>query len=105
MFPPCDIVPYTTVLTAASHRRSTINNCMEASMRDIILLSAGVAGIVVAIIHGVLVETKVFAKATIQPESLRTLIRIVWQAGAGARVGRGRPAVVGAPPGSAAPCC
>ena len=42
-------------------------------MRDIILQCAGVAGIVVSIIHGVLGETKVFARATIQPESLRIL--------------------------------
>jgi hypothetical protein len=48
-------------------------------MRDLILQCAGVAGIVVSLIHGTLGETKVFAKATIQPESLRTLIRLVWQ--------------------------
>jgi hypothetical protein len=35
----------------------------------------------------VLGETKVFAKATIQPESLRTLIRLVWQAGTVAWIG------------------
>ena len=58
-------------------------------MRDIILQCAGVAGILVAIIHGVLGETKVFAQATIQPESLRTLIRIVWQAGTVAWIGGG----------------
>ena len=45
-------------------------------MRDLILQCAGVAGIAVALIHGVLGETKVFARATIQPESLRTLIRL-----------------------------
>ena len=56
-------------------------------MRDIILIGAGVAGIVVSIIHGVLGETKVFAKATIQPERLRTLIRLVWQAGTVAWIG------------------
>ena len=56
-------------------------------MRDIILQCAGVAGIVVSIIHGVLGETKVFARATIQPESLRTLIRLVWQAGTVAWLG------------------
>ena len=50
-------------------------------MRDLMLQCAGVAGIAVALIHGVLGETKVFARATIQPESLRTLIRLVWQAG------------------------
>lgn len=58
-------------------------------MRDIILQCAGVAGILVAIIHGVLGETKVFARATIQPESLRTLIRLVWQAGTVAWIGGG----------------
>ena len=36
-------------------------------MRDIILQCAGVAGIAVSLIHGVLGETKVFAKATIEP--------------------------------------
>src|SRR3954462_2748851 len=58
-------------------------------MRDIILQCAGVAGILVAIIHGVLGETKVFARAKIEPESLRTLIRLVWQAGTVAWVGGG----------------
>ena len=58
-------------------------------MRDLILQCAGVAGIAVAVIHGVLGETKVFARATIQPESLRTLIRLVWQAGTVAWIGGG----------------
>ena len=58
-------------------------------MRDIILQCAGVAGILVAIIHGVLGETKVFARATIEPKSLRTLIRLVWQAGTVAWIGGG----------------
>ena len=56
-------------------------------MRDLILQCAGAAGIVVALIHGMLGETKVFARATIQPESLRTLIRLVWQAGTVAWIG------------------
>ena len=58
-------------------------------MRDLILQCAGVAGIAVALIHGALGETKVFAKATIQPESLRTLIRLIWQAGTVAWIGGG----------------
>jgi hypothetical protein len=63
---------------------------MEASsMRDLTLQCAGAAAILVAIIHGVLGETKVFAKATIQPERLRTLIRLVWQAGTVAWIGAG----------------
>jgi hypothetical protein len=62
---------------------------MEVPMRDLILQCAGVAAIVVALIHGVLGETKVFARATITPESLRTLIRLVWQAGTAAWIGGG----------------
>jgi len=58
-------------------------------MRDIILQCAGVAAILVAVIHGVLGETKVFARATIEPEKLRTLIRLVWQAGTVAWIGGG----------------
>ncbi len=58
-------------------------------MHDLILQCAGVAGIAVALIHGVLGETKVFAKATIEPARLRTLIRLVWQAGTVAWIGGG----------------
>ena len=58
-------------------------------MRDVLLQCSGVAAIVVAIIHGVLGETKVFARATIEPPRLRTLIRLVWQAGTVAWIGGG----------------
>src|SRR5437763_7233211 len=58
-------------------------------MRDFISQCAGVAGVAVALIHGALGETRVFAKATIQPESLRTLIRLIWQAGTVAWIGCG----------------
>ena len=58
-------------------------------MRDLLLQCAGVAGIAVALTHGVLGETRVFAKATITPEHLRTLIRLVWQAGTVAWIGGG----------------
>ena len=58
-------------------------------MRDLSLQCAGVAGIAVAIIHGVLGETKVFARATIEPARLRTLIRLVWQASTVAWIGGG----------------
>jgi hypothetical protein len=71
-------------------RRITIQFCMEGSaVRDLILQCAGIAAIVVALIHGVLGETKVFARATIEPERLRTLIRVVWQAGTVAWIGGG----------------
>src|SRR6202035_6089841 len=54
----------------------------EASpMRDLLLQCSGLAAIAVAIIHGVLGETKVFARATIEPRRLRNLIRLCWQVG------------------------
>jgi hypothetical protein len=63
---------------------------MEAgAMRDLLLQCAGLAAIAVAIIHGVLGETKVFARASIEPPRLRTLIRLVWQAGTVAWIGCG----------------
>ena len=46
-------------------------------MRDLLLQCSGLAAIAVALIHGVLGETKVFARATIEPQRLRTLIRLV----------------------------
>jgi hypothetical protein len=58
-------------------------------MRDMLLQIAGVAAIVVALIHGWLGETKVFARATVEPERVRTLIRVVWQAGTIAWIGGG----------------
>ena len=58
-------------------------------MRDILLQCAGIVAIAVALIHGVLGETRVFARATIEPPRLRTLIRLVWQAGTVAWIGGG----------------
>jgi hypothetical protein len=58
-------------------------------MRDMLLQSAGVGAIVVALIHGWLGETKVFARASIEPERLRRLIRLVWQASTVAWIGGG----------------
>jgi hypothetical protein len=52
---------------------------MEAPMRDILLQCSGLLAIVVAMIHGVLTETKVFSRVTIEPARLRTLFRLVWQ--------------------------
>jgi hypothetical protein len=48
-------------------------------MRDLLLQCAGLTAIVVALIHGVLSETKVFPRVTIEPQRLRTLFRFVWQ--------------------------
>jgi hypothetical protein len=50
-------------------------------MKDLLIQSAGVLGLVVSVIHGVLGERVVFAKARIEPERLRRLIRLVWQCG------------------------
>ena len=58
-------------------------------MRDLLLQCSGVAAIMVALIHGALGETKVFARAAIEPARLRTLIRLVWQAGTVAWIGAG----------------
>src|SRR5579863_429806 len=63
---------------------------MEAcQMRDILLQCAGLAAIAAAITHGVLGETKVFPRATIEPPRVRTLIRLVWQVGTVAWIGCG----------------
>jgi hypothetical protein len=50
-------------------------------MRDLFLQAAGIAAIAVALIHGILGEVRVFARATIEPARLRTLIRACWQIG------------------------
>ena len=58
-------------------------------MRDLLLQCSGLAAIAAAITHGVLGETKIFPRITIQPERLRTLIRLVWQASTVAWIGAG----------------
>ena len=58
-------------------------------MRDLLLQLSGAAAIAVALLHGVLGETRVFARATIEPRRLRNLIRLVWQAGTVAWIGGG----------------
>ena len=50
-------------------------------MRDLAMQAAGLGGIAVAAIHGVLGETKVFANATIAPARIRLLLRLVWLSG------------------------
>src|SRR5258707_5019473 len=58
-------------------------------MWDLLVKCSGWAAIAAAFIHGVLGETKVFARATIEPPRLRKLIRLVWQAGTVAWIGGG----------------
>ena len=48
-------------------------------MHDILLQVSGIVAIAAALIHGVLSETKVFPRVTIEPRRLRTLFRFVWQ--------------------------
>jgi hypothetical protein len=49
-------------------------------MRDLALQAAGVLAILVAIGHGAIGELRVFAKARIEPQRTRNLLRGVWQA-------------------------
>jgi hypothetical protein len=58
-------------------------------MRDLLLQCSGALAILVALVHGVLGETRVFVRATIEPPRLRTLLRLVWQAGTVAWTGGG----------------
>lgn len=58
-------------------------------MRDLLLQGAGLVAVATALIHGVLGETVVFKRATISPARLRTLLRLVWQAGTVAWIGCG----------------
>src|SRR5262249_25362151 len=49
-------------------------------MRDVALQAAGVLAIFVAIAHGSIAELRLFAKAHIEPQRTRRLLRLVWQA-------------------------
>jgi hypothetical protein len=58
-------------------------------MRDILLQCSGLVAIAAAVIHGTLGELKVFPRMTIEPQRLRTLLRLVWQASTVAWIGCG----------------
>lgn len=58
-------------------------------MRDLMLQASGVLGILVAVVHAVLGETKVFAQARIEPDWVRRLLRWLFHAGAVAWIGAG----------------
>jgi hypothetical protein len=62
---------------------------MEAMMRDVLLQCSRLAAIAVAVIHGVIGELKIFPRMNIEPQRLRTLIRLVWQASTVAWIGGG----------------
>ena len=48
-------------------------------MRDVLLQCSGLLAIAAALAHGVLTETKVFPRVTIEPQRLRPLFHLVWQ--------------------------
>jgi hypothetical protein len=50
-------------------------------MRNLLLVAAGVIAILVSVAHGVLGETYVFERVTIEPPRMRTLLHLVWHAG------------------------
>jgi hypothetical protein len=58
-------------------------------MRDVLLQSSGLLAIAAAVIHGLLGELKVFPRMTVEPQRLRTLLRLVWQASTVAWIGCG----------------
>jgi uncharacterized membrane protein len=62
---------------------------MEERMRDLALQLAGVLAVLVAIVHGVLGETRVFPRVQIEPPWARRLMRAVWHCGSLAWIGGG----------------
>jgi len=58
-------------------------------MRDVLLQCSGLLAIATSLAHGVLGETKIFPRASIEPQRLAALLRGVWQAGTVAWIGGG----------------
>lgn len=58
-------------------------------MGDVALQMAGGLAVVAALLHGVLGETRVFARAQIEPPWVRRLMRAVWHCGVVAWIGGG----------------
>ena len=48
-------------------------------MKDLLLEIAGFGALVVALVHGVVIETRVFARAQVTPERARLLLRLICQ--------------------------
>jgi hypothetical protein len=57
--------------------------------KPMLLQIAGAIAILTALVHGVLGETKIFAKARIEPAWIRLMLRLIWQCGALAWAGLG----------------
>ncbi|OFX03822.1 MAG: hypothetical protein A3D94_08340 [Alphaproteobacteria bacterium RIFCSPHIGHO2_12_FULL_66_14] len=58
-------------------------------MRDLAIQAAGGFAIFVSVIHGILGETKVFARARIEPAWIRLLLRLIFQCSTVAWIGFG----------------
>lgn len=58
-------------------------------MRDLAVVLAGLLGVVVGCVHGVLGETRLFARSRIEPPYARRMVRLGWQCGATAWSGVG----------------
>src|SRR5258708_30085402 len=97
--------PYNTVLTLASRRRMLRTVVYGvAAMRDLAMQISGVLAILVAVAHGVLGETRGFARAPIEPAWAPRPPRRGLQCGALALPARGVPPLVSpTPPRGAAP--
>lgn len=50
-------------------------------MRDLAIQAAGGIAMLTAIVHGVLGETKIFARAHIEPAWIKLMLRLIWQCG------------------------
>jgi hypothetical protein len=83
---------------------------MEGGMKDLLLQLAGLGALAVAVAHGVLIETRLFARLKIEPPRARTLLHgicqistVAWAAGGVLLIatphvaaGGARPWIVGA---------
>ncbi len=58
-------------------------------MRDLAIHAAGGFAVLAATLHGVLGETRIFAKAHIEPARIKLMLRLVWQCSTVAWIGLG----------------
>lgn len=58
-------------------------------MRDLAIQAAGGLAILAALVHGILGETRIFARSRVEPAGTRLLLRLVWQCGTVAWIGFG----------------
>lgn len=70
-------------------------------MHDLALRCAGTLAIAVAVIHGALGELQVFAKARVEPQPARQLLRLIWQASTVDWIGMGVLLIIAPSLGSA----